>query len=140
MEKLRYYLKRYPNRIKYGLILLDILAMIIAIRVYVNYISIETTIANTITEREQKMDELSFAQNFLVQYERSDYAKYFLQHENNMLLRWEYIIKFEENTKKVLTWDQSQAQASTSKPTTTDANWITSPQDSWKKFLQEKTK
>jgi hypothetical protein len=57
-----------------------------------------------------------------------------------MLLRWEYIIKFEENTKKVLTWDQSQAQASTSKPTTTDANWITSPQDSWKKFLQEKTK
>jgi hypothetical protein len=87
MEKLRYYLKRYPNRIKYGLILLDILAMIIAIRVYVNYLSIETTIANTITEREQKMDELSFAQNFLVQYERSDYAKYFLQHENNMLLR-----------------------------------------------------
>lgn len=140
MEKLRYYLKRYPNRIKYGLILLDILAMIIAIRVYVNYISIETTIENTITEREQKMNELSFAQNFLVQYERSDYAKYFLQHENNMLLRWEYIIKFEENTKKVLTWDQSQAQASTSKPTTNDANRITSPQDSWKKFLQEKTK
>lgn len=103
MEKLRYYLRRYPNRIKYGLILLDLFAMIIAIRVYVNYLSIESTIENTIIEKENKMTELAFTQNFLVNYEKSDFAKYFLQHENNMLLKGEYIIKFEENTRKSLT-------------------------------------
>lgn len=103
MEKLRYYLRRYPNRIKYGLLLLDLFAMIIAIRVYVNYLSIQATIENTIVEKENKMTELAFTQNFLVNYEKSDFARYFLQHENNMLLKGEYIIKFEDATKKILT-------------------------------------
>jgi hypothetical protein len=73
--------------------------MIIAIRVYVNYISIETTIESTTLERETKMAELAFSQNFLVHYEKSEYARYFLQHENNMLAPKEFIIKFEENKK-----------------------------------------
>lgn len=137
MEKLRYYLRRYPNRIKYGLILLDLFAMIIAIRVYVNYLSIESTIENTIIEKENKMTELAFTQNFLVNYEKSDFAKYFLQHENNMLLKGEYIIKFEENTRKSLTWTQEETTKTTA---TENANLITSPQSSWKRFLQEKMK
>jgi aminopeptidase C len=77
--------------------------MIIAIRVYVNYLAIETTIADTTLERETKTAELDFSQNFLVNYEKSEFAQYFLQHENNMLAPQEYIIKFEDNTKKTET-------------------------------------
>lgn len=101
MKTLGYYLKRYPNRIKYGLIMINLFAMIFAIRMYVNYVSIENTIENTILERQNKMAELAFSQNFLIHYERSEFAKYFLQHENNMLMPGEYIIKFVENTKKI---------------------------------------
>ncbi|MEI8091429.1 MAG: hypothetical protein WCG98_04250 [bacterium] len=100
MHKLTYYLKRYPNRIKYGLLLADIFAMIIAVRVIINYTTIQDTIASTTLERQMKMAELAFTQNFLTHYERSDFAQYFLQHENNMLAPGEYIIKFEEATKK----------------------------------------
>lgn len=133
MEKIRYYLRKYPNRIKYGLIVLDVFAMIIAIRVYVNYLSIETTIQDTIFQRESKMAELAFTQNFLVHYEKSDFARYFLQHENNMLMPDEYVIKFVENTKKTGTGIQAPTLQDNKDP-----NLITSPQASWQRFLNEK--
>jgi len=100
MEHIYALLRRYPNRIKYGIIIVDIFAMIIAIRTYVNYVSIETAIENATIEQQVKTDELYFTQNFLVNYEKSDYAKYFLEHENNMLLDNEYIVKFEEMYQK----------------------------------------
>lgn len=133
MEKIRYYLRRYPNRIKYGLIILDLFAMMFAIRVYVNYLSIETTIQDTIIQRESKMAELAFTQNFLVHYEKSDFARYFLQHENNMLMPGEYVIKFVENSKKTSTGDQTAAPQTEANP-----NLIMSPQAWWKRFLNEK--
>jgi len=100
MDYIRALLRKYPNRIKYGILILDIFAMIIAIRTYVNYVSIETAIADATLQQQSQTDELNFTQNFLVNYEKSDYAKHFLEHENNMLLGDEYIIKFEEMYQK----------------------------------------
>jgi len=100
MDYIQALLRRYPNRIKYGILILDIFAMIIAIKTYVNYVSIETAIADAVIEQQTRTDELNFTQNFLVNYEKSDYARYFLEHENNMLLKNEYIIKFEEMYQK----------------------------------------
>lgn len=100
MEEIKALLRKYPNRIKYGIFILDVFAMIITIRTYVNYVSIETAIETATIEQQTKTDELAFTQNFLVNYEKSDYAKYFLEHENNMLMADEYIIKFEEMYKK----------------------------------------
>ena len=100
MDYIQAILRRYPNRVKYGILILDIFAMIIAIKTYVNYVSIETAIEDATIEQQVKTDELNFTQNFLVNYEKSDYAKYFLEHENNMLLDNEYIIKFEDMYQK----------------------------------------
>lgn len=100
MEYIQALLRRYPNRIKYGILILDIFAMIIAIRTYVNYVSIETAIEEATIQQQVKTEELAFTQNFLVNYEKSEYAKYFLEHENNMLLGDEFIIKFEEMYQK----------------------------------------
>jgi len=115
---------------KYWFLFLNIFAMILAIKVYVNYLSIEDTINNTIVDRENKMQELAFTQNFMINYEKSDYARYFLSHENNMLWSNEYIIKFEEMTQKsnVVTW----------KNTYENQNIIKTPQQSRKRFLNEK--
>ena len=109
----------------------------IAIRVYVNYLNIETAIQDTVIQRESKMAELMFTQNFLVYYEKSDFAKYFLQHENNMLMPWEYVIKFVENSKKVSTGD---VQAPTQTSENSDPNFVASPQASWQRFFGEKIK
>lgn len=133
MEHIQALLRRYPNRIKYGLLILDIFAMILAIRTYVNYVSIETAIEDASIEQQIKSDELAFTQNFLMPYEKSEYASYFLQHENNMLLRGEYIIKFEEMYQKqeVETWNVQSY-------TDYEDNDVNSPQESWKKFILEK--
>lgn len=134
MDYIQALLRRYPNRIKYGILILDIFAMIIAIKTYVNYVSIETAIADAVIEQQTRTDELNFTQNFLVNYEKSDYARYFLEHENNMLLKNEYIIKFEEMYQKqrTNTWNTA-----TSFVDYQDKN-VNSPQESWKKFILDK--
>ncbi len=133
MEYIQALLRKYPNRIKYGILFLDIFAMIVAIRTYVNYVSIETAIEDATLQQQVKTDELAFTTNFLINYEKSDYAKYFLEHENNMLMGDEYIIKFEQMYQKqdVNTWTVNNAinyQDTT----------IKTPQDSWKKFITDK--
>ncbi len=134
MEYIQAILRKYPNRIKYGLLILDVFAMVLAIKTYVNYVSIETAIENASLQQQIKSDELAFTQNFLIPYEKSEYASYFLQHENNMLLRDEYIVKFEEMYQKqeVNTW-------TTVDPYMQDnINEANSPQESWRKFILEK--
>ena len=137
MEQIYAILRKYPNRIKYGILILDIFAMMFAIKTYVNYISIETAIENATVDQQNQTDELAFTQNFLVNYEKSEYAKYFLEHENNMLLSDEYIIKFEAMSQK-----QQVDSWSTTMPHTNaqNSNTISSPQESWKKFIGDKLK
>lgn len=108
--------------------------MILTIRTYVNYVSIETAIDSATLEKQIKTDELAFTQNFLIPYEKSEYASYFLQHENNMLLRNEFIIKFEEMNKKQEALDSTATYAEEiqKNPNT--------PQASWKKYIIEKLK
>ncbi len=133
MEYIRTLLRRYPNRIKYGILILDIFAMIVAIRTYVNYISIETAIEDATIQQQVKTDELAFTQNFLVNYEKSEYAKYFLEHENNMLLGDEYIVKFEEMYQK-----QEVNTGTSVSPIGYENTVIDTPQKSWKKFIGDK--
>ena len=134
MEYIQALLRKYPNRIKYGILVLDIFAMIIAIRTYVNYVSIETAIEDATLQQQIKTDELAFTQNFLVNYEKSDYAKYFLEHENNMLLGNEYIIKFEEMYQK----QQANSWSTTLPYVDYQDKTVNSPQESWKKFILDK--
>ncbi|MFA6255684.1 MAG: hypothetical protein WC606_00745 [Candidatus Absconditabacterales bacterium] len=134
MEYIQALLRKYPNRIKYGILVLDIFAMIIAIRTYVNYVSIETAIEDATLQQQIKTDELAFTQNFLVNYEKSDYAKYFLEHENNMLLGNEYIIKFEEMYQK----QQANSGSTTLPYVDYQDKTVNSPQESWKKFILDK--
>ena len=133
MEEILALLRKYPNRIKYGILILDIFAMIVAIKTYVNYVSIETAIEDATIEQQSQTDQLNFTQNFLVNYEKSDYAKYFLEHENNMLLDNEYIIKFEDMYQK-----QKTASWATTPYTNTQNKNINSAQASWKKFILDK--
>lgn len=133
MESLQTLLRKYPNRIKYGMFILDIFAMMIAIKTYVNYVAIETAINDAIIEQQVKTNELAFTQNFLVHYEKSDYAKFFLEHENNILLDNEYIIKFEAMQQKL----QTHTWSDTPYLDTQDRQ-VTGPKQSWQKFILDK--
>lgn len=131
MDKIKAYILRHPIRVKYGLIVIDIFAILIAVRMYINYTTIEDTIQNTITQSEDKRLELAFSENFLLNYEKSQYAQFFLQHENSILWEWEYIIKFEKMPEKKAIEEQAISKYDTKE-------YIKSPQESRNYFIVDK--
>ncbi len=101
--------------------------MIVSIRTYMNYLAIEVSIENVNQETQQITQRKLYEENFLIPYEMSEYAEYFLRHENNILFPWEFIIRFEEERLTTTQIDQE--------------NKIQTPQESRKHFfrtIQEK--
>ena len=72
-----------------------------------NYLAIEVSIENVNQETQQITQRKLYEENFLIPYEQSEYAQYFLRHENNILFPWEFIVRFEaENVASVSETDQ----------------------------------
>lgn len=131
MENILRFLRRYPFQIKLTLFVLDIIFVIIAVRIYVNYVGIETTIEDVHMQYENETQKVDFYKNFFLNYEQSEYSKYFLQHENNMLNNSEFVIKFENMPDKELKdWISSDEEK--------DKNVIEWPRESWDRFFSEK--
>ena len=78
--------------IKYGLIVLNILIMISAIRAVVNHQNITDSISNVKGEVVDTQQHTDYINNFLAPYLKSDYAPYFFAHENNQIFPGEKII------------------------------------------------
>ena len=131
MDKLKYFLLKHPNRIKYGFILVDMFLILMAIKIFINYTNIEQAIEQTAKESHDKANELWFTQNFQIAYEKSEYAQRFLKHENNMLLPGEIIIKFQDKSTMPNTgtaWTGSKK----------GIRMITTPEEARQQFLKEK--
>ncbi len=131
MDKLKYFLLKHPNGIKYGFILVDMFLVLMAIKIFINYTNIEQAIEQTAQESHDKANELGFTQNFQLAYEKSEYAQRFLKHENNMLLPGEIIIKFQDKSTMQNTgtnWTGSQKAI----------RMITTPEEARQQFLKEK--
>ena len=133
MNQIKAIILNYPNRIKYSLIIANIFIILIAVRIYINYVSIEDTITNTIQQSEQKRLELAYNQNFVLNYEKSKYAQYFLQHENNILSRWEFIIRFEKMPEKITSTEEEETTTSYDQK-----EYIKTPQQSRNYFIRDK--
>lgn len=94
---------------------------------FINYNNIKLAIEETALQSEKKQLELAFTENFQLPYEKSDYAEFFLKHENNILFPREFIIKF-----------QTIIPTTGSKEITTTQNrFIKTPQESRKQFFTE---
>ena len=90
------FLQKNITSVKYWFIIINILFMIIAIRAVVNYQNILSsidTIQNDIIEKE---NHTNYINNFITPYLESDYAPYFIAHENNQIFAGETIIKITE--------------------------------------------
>lgn len=130
MNKLKLLLLRHPTRTKYVLLFLDIFFILIATKMFINYNSIELAIEESNKESQLKEEQLAFAQNFQLNYQKSDYAQRFLKHENNMLRPGEFIIKFQALSKVVESWTQNQ--------TGRREHILSTPQESRQLFFSER--
>ena len=95
MNNLKELLLRHPTRSKYLLLVIDIFLVLVATKMFINYNNIKQAIEETALQSEKKQLELAFTENFQLPYEKSEYAEFFLKHENNILFPREFIIKFQ---------------------------------------------
>lgn len=131
MQNILRFLRKYPFQIKITLFVLDFIFVIIAVRIYMNYAGIETAIEDVHNQYETETQKVDFYKNFFLNYENSEYSKYFLQHDNNMLNKSEYVIKFQNIPDKNLKSDESVDSED-------EKNMMKSPSESWKRFFSDK--
>lgn len=126
MQSIKFYIENYTNYIKYGLFILAIILMIGSIRTYINYLNIQTSIETVREETQQIEEQKRYEEKFVIPYEQTYLAEYFLAHENNILLEGEYIIRFDIGAPNIQTQDR-QEETSTQ----------TTPQQARKEFIND---
>ena len=105
-----------------------IISMIMAIRTYINYTTIQDAIINVEFNIDYAQEEIEYTNKFLKRYLDSEYADYFLAHKNNILFQWEYIIKFDSPKENKIEEDTVEE----------NDNIIDSPQESRHHFIKSK--
>jgi O-glycosyl hydrolase len=103
MFKLKNILNTYGTKIKYALWLVFFIAMIFAIRTYVNYLTVMDSIETVNARTASVQNEMDYAQNFQKKYLASDYGYLFLAHDNSMIFDGEEIILFKSSEDAVET-------------------------------------
>lgn len=122
-------ISKHWNKIKFFLLILAVIAMIVAVRTYINYNTIIEAINKVNHNIENLKEEIAYSQNFLEPYLESEYADYFLAHKNNILFNWEFIIRFQ--SPQTITDDEDQE---------IEDKIIQTPQQSRKHFIRSKLK
>jgi hypothetical protein len=98
MFQLKHIIDTYGSRVKYLLFGILILVMLLAIRTYINYITIIDTTDAVRKRSAWVQNEMEYSKNFQTKYLSSEYGHLFLAHDNNALFRGESIINFKTGT------------------------------------------
>ena len=127
------FIQKYSTRLKYWLLIVSIFSMIFAIRSYLNNIAILDAIQWVEIEKNSKLDEINFTQNFLIKYLWSEYGSYFLAHENSILYKDEYILRLDMKIK--------QDDLTSTDPDSSQNTWIQSnSKQTRNNFIKDKLK
>ncbi len=137
MFQLKTILNNHWTKIKYGLWVVFFIAMIIAIRTYVNYLVVMDSIKTVNTRTENVQDEMNYVQNFQKKYLTSDYWYLFLAHDNSMIFEWEEIILFKSSNEVLETWFNADLTHIPYRPTEEEQKKLMDPMKAWNIYLGE---
>ena len=137
MFQLKTILNKYWTKIKYGLRIVFFIAMIFAIRTYVNYLTVVDSIETVDARTESVQNEMDYAQNFQKKYLASDYGYLFLAHDNSMIFRWEEIILFKSSWDVVETWFNADLTHIPYRPTEEEQRKMMEPMKAWNLYFKE---
>ena len=137
MFQLKSLLNTYWTKIKYALWVLLFIVMIIAIRTYVNYLTVVNSIESVDALATSVQNEMDYTQNFQKKYLASDYGYLFLAHDNSMVFRWEEIILFKSSWDVVETWFNTDLTHIPYRPTEEEQRKSMEPMKAWNLFLKE---
>jgi len=137
MFKLKTILNLYWTKIKYALWVAFFVAMIFAIRTYVNYLNVVEEINKVNARTASVQNEMDYAQNFQKKYLASDYGYLFLAHDNSMIFDGEEIILFKSPEDVVKTWFNTDLTHIPYRPTEEEQRKMMEPTKAWNLYLSE---
>ena len=137
MFKLKTILNLYWTKIKYALWVAFFVAMIFAIRTYVNYLNVVEEINKVDVRTASVQNEMDYAQNFQKKYLASDYGYLFLAHDNSMIFDGEEIILFKSSEDVVETWFNTDLTHIPYRPTEEEQRKMMEPMEAWKLYFKE---
>ena len=137
MFQLKTILNLYWTKIKYALWVAFFVAMIFAIRTYVNYLNVVEEINKVDTRTASVQNEMDYAQNFQKKYLASDYGYLFLAHDNSMIFDGEEIILFKSSEDVVETWFNTDLTHIPYRPTEEEQRKMMEPMKAWNLYLSE---
>lgn len=121
---------KHGNLIKIGWTVIAIMAMIVAVKTYINYATIKDAIVDANHDIQNENEKIAYSNSFLKPYLSSEYADYFQAHENNILFYGEYIVRF----------DSAKENKAPKDAKIKKNNVINTPQASWRYFIKSKLK
>ena len=130
-------LNLYWTKIKYTLRVVFFIAMIFAIRTYVNYLTVVDSIETVDARTASVQNEMDYAQNFQKKYLASDYGYLFLAHDNSMIFNGEEIILFKSSEDVVETWFNTDLTHIPYRPTEEEQRKMMEPMKAWNLYLSE---
>ena len=137
MFKLKTILNLYWTKIKYALWVAFFVAMIFAIRTYVNYLNVVEEINKVDVRTASVQNEMDYAQNFQKKYLASDYGYLFLAHDNSMIFDGEEIILFKSSEDVVETWFNADLTHIPYRPTEEEQRKMMEPMKAWNLYFKE---
>jgi len=137
MFQLKTLLNTYWTKIKYALWVAFFVAMIFAIRTYVNYLNVVEEINKVDARTASVQNEMDYAQNFQKKYLASDYGYLFLAHDNSMIFNGEEIILFKSSEDVVETWFNTDLTHIPYRPSEEEQRKMMDPMDAWNLYLSE---
>lgn len=137
MFQLKTILNTYWTKIKYALRIIFFVAMIFAIRTYVNYLAVVDSIENVNSRTASVQNEMDYAQNFQKKYLASDYGYLFLAHDNSMIFDGEEIILFKSSSDVIETWFNADLTHIPYRPTEEEQRKMMDPMNAWNLYLWE---
>ena len=130
-------LNTYWTKIKYWLWVVLFVAMIFALRTYLNYLEVVDSIETVNARTMNVQNEMDYAQNFQKKYLASDYGYLFLAHDNSMIFDGEEIILFKSSQDVVETWFNTDLTHIPYRPTEEEQRKMMAPTKAWNLYLSE---
>ena len=137
MFQLKTIINKHWTKVKYWLWIIFFIAMIVAIKTYVNYLVVVESIDTVNARPASVQEEMDYVQNFQKKYLASDYWYLFLAHDNSMVFRWEEIILFKYSGDMVDTWFNADLTHIPYRPTEEEQRKNLEPSKSWNLYLKE---
>ena len=83
--RLKAQIKRYGTLIKRGLLIVNIILMLMATQILMNYTTIIESTETITNQAFRVQEEIDYIKNYQLKFLDSDHARFFLSHENNIL-------------------------------------------------------